>query len=178
MAVIPLEDNFSDILGKAQRGLRVADAELARRAGVSAAEFVATKSGLSVGERLQLRDSRGLRLLRFHARWRVYVHVEPAHLAHVLLLRLAAQRHHGRVDHEVDVADALMAVDPLATGLLGFRPKRVCGRLAVGNDRGQRRPRPLWRERLKEVDRGIGIGLEFAVRRAAVLADSHHPRSD
>lgn len=45
MAVIPLEDNFSDIFAKAQRGLRVADAELARRAGVSIAEVSAVKSG-------------------------------------------------------------------------------------------------------------------------------------
>jgi len=47
MAGIPLEDNFTDILGKAQRGLRLSDADLARRAGVSVAELSAVKSGLS-----------------------------------------------------------------------------------------------------------------------------------
>jgi len=33
--MIPLEDNFSDIIGKAQRGLRLSDIELAERARVS-----------------------------------------------------------------------------------------------------------------------------------------------
>jgi hydroxyacylglutathione hydrolase len=47
MAGIPLEDNFGDILGKAQRGWRLSDAELARRAGVTAAELSGAKSGLS-----------------------------------------------------------------------------------------------------------------------------------
>ena len=47
MAGIPLEDNFTDILGKAQRGLWLADTELARRAGVSVAQVRAAKSGLS-----------------------------------------------------------------------------------------------------------------------------------
>ena len=41
MAGIPLEDNFTDILGKAQRGLALGDAELARRAGVTAEELAA-----------------------------------------------------------------------------------------------------------------------------------------
>jgi glyoxylase-like metal-dependent hydrolase (beta-lactamase superfamily II) len=39
MARIPLEDNVGDIVGKAQRGLRVAAAELARRAGISAVDL-------------------------------------------------------------------------------------------------------------------------------------------
>jgi hypothetical protein len=30
--MIPLEDNVSDIIGKAQRGLRISDTELAERA--------------------------------------------------------------------------------------------------------------------------------------------------
>ncbi|MEI6349537.1 MAG: MBL fold metallo-hydrolase [Verrucomicrobiota bacterium] len=34
-----LEDNFADVLGKAQRGLALADSEVVARAGVSAAEF-------------------------------------------------------------------------------------------------------------------------------------------
>ena len=45
MAGIPLEDNFTDILGKAQRGLGFSDTELARRAGVSAAQLSAAKTG-------------------------------------------------------------------------------------------------------------------------------------
>jgi glyoxylase-like metal-dependent hydrolase (beta-lactamase superfamily II) len=44
MAAIPLEDNFTDILGKAQRGLQLADTELARRAGVSTEQVRAAKS--------------------------------------------------------------------------------------------------------------------------------------
>ncbi len=35
MARIPLEDNFDDVINKAQRGLRLSDGELARRAGIS-----------------------------------------------------------------------------------------------------------------------------------------------
>src|SRR5215813_2817210 len=34
--MIPLEDNFSDVIGKAQRGLGVSDSELAKKAGLSA----------------------------------------------------------------------------------------------------------------------------------------------
>lgn len=45
MARIPLEDNFTDIIGKAQRGLRLADDDLAARAGVSLGELAALKSG-------------------------------------------------------------------------------------------------------------------------------------
>lgn len=45
MALIPLEDNFDDIINKAQRGLRLPDAELARRAEVSPADLAAVKSG-------------------------------------------------------------------------------------------------------------------------------------
>jgi hydroxyacylglutathione hydrolase len=33
--MIPLEDNFTDVIGKAQRGLHVSDSELAKKAGVS-----------------------------------------------------------------------------------------------------------------------------------------------
>jgi glyoxylase-like metal-dependent hydrolase (beta-lactamase superfamily II) len=43
--VIPLEDNFNDILGKAQRGLGLSDSELAQRAGVSAADVTAARAG-------------------------------------------------------------------------------------------------------------------------------------
>src|SRR4051812_18127613 len=45
MANIPLEDNYTDIIGKAQRGLSVGDEELAKRSGVSAADLASLKSG-------------------------------------------------------------------------------------------------------------------------------------
>jgi hydroxyacylglutathione hydrolase len=45
MAKIPLEDNFTDILGKAQRGLKLTDEQLSQRAGVAVAELLAAKSG-------------------------------------------------------------------------------------------------------------------------------------
>ncbi|MBI2497357.1 MAG: MBL fold metallo-hydrolase [Opitutae bacterium] len=45
MPRIPLEDNFTDVIGKAQRGLRINDAKLAARAGVSPAELAAVKGG-------------------------------------------------------------------------------------------------------------------------------------
>ena len=42
---IPLEDNFNDILGKAQRGLQLSDDQLAKQAGVSVAELNRAKEG-------------------------------------------------------------------------------------------------------------------------------------
>src|SRR5438445_12054182 len=45
MATIPLEDNFSDILGKAQRGLKLSDDQLAKRAGVSLSDLGRAQSG-------------------------------------------------------------------------------------------------------------------------------------
>lgn len=45
MTMIPLEDTFTDILGKAQRGLMLADEQLATRAGVSVADLGRVKSG-------------------------------------------------------------------------------------------------------------------------------------
>ncbi|MEX2045033.1 MAG: MBL fold metallo-hydrolase, partial [Opitutus sp.] len=45
MARIPLEDNYDDVIGKAQRGWKITDADLARRAGVSPDELRALKSG-------------------------------------------------------------------------------------------------------------------------------------
>ncbi|MBA3849012.1 MAG: MBL fold metallo-hydrolase [Opitutus sp.] len=45
MPRIPLEDNFTDVLGKAQRGLRLSDAELAARAGLKPAELAALQAG-------------------------------------------------------------------------------------------------------------------------------------
>lgn len=45
MPRIPLEDNFTDVIGKAQRGRNVSDADLAARAGLSVAELAAVKAG-------------------------------------------------------------------------------------------------------------------------------------
>ncbi|MHB8523408.1 MAG: MBL fold metallo-hydrolase [Limisphaerales bacterium] len=45
MTNIPLEDNFTDIIGKAQRGFKLTDEDLARRAGVTAADLARIKSG-------------------------------------------------------------------------------------------------------------------------------------
>lgn len=45
MPRIPLEDNFTDVLGKAQRGLGLTDADLVTKAGITAAEFAALKKG-------------------------------------------------------------------------------------------------------------------------------------
>src|SRR6266850_6704273 len=42
---IPLEDNFNDILGKAQRGLKLSDQQLAEKAGVSVADLNKAKEG-------------------------------------------------------------------------------------------------------------------------------------
>ena len=42
---IPLEDNYTDIIGKAMRGLKLDDATVAQRAGVSAAELHALRGG-------------------------------------------------------------------------------------------------------------------------------------
>lgn len=43
--MIPLEDSFSDVIGKAQRGLKIGDEELAKKAGVSAGELTEAKEG-------------------------------------------------------------------------------------------------------------------------------------
>jgi hydroxyacylglutathione hydrolase len=45
MPRIPLEDNFTDIIGKAQRGLQLTDDALATKAGVSLEELKAVKGG-------------------------------------------------------------------------------------------------------------------------------------
>ena len=44
-AKIPIEDNFGDILGKAQRGLKLSDATLANKAGVSEAALQSVRAG-------------------------------------------------------------------------------------------------------------------------------------
>jgi hydroxyacylglutathione hydrolase len=43
--MIPLEDNFSDIIGKAQRGLRISDTELAEKARVSSQKIRRLREG-------------------------------------------------------------------------------------------------------------------------------------
>src|SRR5436190_696596 len=45
MGSIPLEDNFNDIVGKAQRGLKLSDADLASRAGMDADAIARIKGG-------------------------------------------------------------------------------------------------------------------------------------
>ena len=45
MKTIPLEDNFTDVIGKAQRGLQLSDEQLASRAGVSVADLARVKAG-------------------------------------------------------------------------------------------------------------------------------------
>jgi glyoxylase-like metal-dependent hydrolase (beta-lactamase superfamily II) len=42
---IPLEDNFNDILGKAQRGLKLSDQQLAEKAGVAPADLNQAEEG-------------------------------------------------------------------------------------------------------------------------------------
>ena len=45
MARIPLEDNFNDVINKAQRGWNISDADLAARADVSLEDLAAVKAG-------------------------------------------------------------------------------------------------------------------------------------
>ena len=45
MPRIPLEDNFTDVIGKAQRGLKLTDAALAAKADISPADLAAIKGG-------------------------------------------------------------------------------------------------------------------------------------
>ncbi len=45
MALIPLEDTFADIIGKAQRGRHITDEQLAARAAVSMEDLLAVKGG-------------------------------------------------------------------------------------------------------------------------------------
>jgi hydroxyacylglutathione hydrolase len=45
MARIPLEDNFNDVINKAQRGMQISDADLAQRAEVSLEDLAAIKAG-------------------------------------------------------------------------------------------------------------------------------------
>ncbi len=61
MPRIPLEDNFDDVINKAQRGLKISDADLAQRAEVSAEDLAAIKSGKPIDAVLR-RVARHLRL--------------------------------------------------------------------------------------------------------------------
>lgn len=61
MPRIPIEDNFNDIISKAQRGLKVSDEELCKRAEVSADDLAAVKAGQPVDAVLR-RVARHLRL--------------------------------------------------------------------------------------------------------------------
>lgn len=61
MPRIALEDNFTDVLGKAQRGLGISDEELVRRAGIAPAELAALQAG-EVRERPLRAVARVLRL--------------------------------------------------------------------------------------------------------------------
>ena len=45
MKKIPLEDNFTDVLGKAQRGHQLSDDQLAAKAGISVADVQSVKDG-------------------------------------------------------------------------------------------------------------------------------------
>jgi glyoxylase-like metal-dependent hydrolase (beta-lactamase superfamily II) len=45
MARIPLEDNFNDVINKAQRGLKISDEDLAQRAEVSLEDLAAVREG-------------------------------------------------------------------------------------------------------------------------------------
>ena len=45
MAKIPLEDSFADVIGKAQRGLKISDDDLSKRAGISVEVLGRLKSG-------------------------------------------------------------------------------------------------------------------------------------
>lgn len=47
MPGIPLEDFYNDVIGKAQRGLGLSDAQLAQRAGLDETELAAVKNGES-----------------------------------------------------------------------------------------------------------------------------------
>jgi len=61
MPRIPLEDNYTDVLGKAQRGLTLTDEQIAARAEVSLADLAALKAG-QFNEPVARRVARHLKL--------------------------------------------------------------------------------------------------------------------
>ncbi len=86
MARIPLEDNFDDVINKAQRGLKISDADLAKRAEVSAADLAAVKAGQPIDAVIR-RVARHLRLSAValealaHKRWYPQQPIFPAGFA-------------------------------------------------------------------------------------------------
>ena len=83
MARIPIEDNFTDIIAKAQRGMGIADDDLCKRAEVSAADLASLKQG-EVNDAVLRRVARHLRLgpdaleALAHKRW----YPEAPHFPH------------------------------------------------------------------------------------------------
>jgi glyoxylase-like metal-dependent hydrolase (beta-lactamase superfamily II) len=82
MARIPLEDNFTDVVGKAQRGWKIPDAELCARAGVTRAELGAVKAGQALDPVLRrlaphLRLAPDALLDLAHGRWQPKAPVFP-----------------------------------------------------------------------------------------------------
>ena len=61
MARIPLEDNFNDVINKAQRGWKISDAELSKSADVSLEDLGAIKEGKPLDEVIR-RVARPLKL--------------------------------------------------------------------------------------------------------------------
>jgi hypothetical protein len=86
MARIPLEDNFDDVINKAQRGLKISDDDLAKRAEVSAGDLAAVKSGKPIDAVIR-RVARHLRLSAdalealAHKRWYPQQPIFPAGFA-------------------------------------------------------------------------------------------------
>ena len=61
MPTIPLEDSFTDIVGKTQRGLKLADDQLAAQAGITVDELARVKGG-EAGDTLLRKLAAALRL--------------------------------------------------------------------------------------------------------------------
>ena len=61
MARIPLEDNFNDVINKAQRGLKITDEDLATRSDISPEDLAAIKGGQPIDAAIR-RVARHLRL--------------------------------------------------------------------------------------------------------------------
>ena len=61
MARIPLEDNFNDVINKAQRGLKITDEDLATRSDISLEDLAAIKGGQPIDIAIR-RVARHLRL--------------------------------------------------------------------------------------------------------------------
>ena len=86
MARIPLEDNFDDVINKAQRGLKMSDADLALRAEVTPADLAAVKAGQPIDAVIRrvarhLRLSPGALEALAHKRWYPQQAIFPAGFA-------------------------------------------------------------------------------------------------